>query len=162
MEELIINRIELIFLAFLVLTISSCIGAATQFDVKPGDSIQATMNCAHSGDTIIVEPGTYVGNIEISKTNDLNDLVLMSASGNPADTKIIANNSAPDTVQGVISILKFKNNVTVKGFTISGARNGMAGVYLDHGKQCTIENNVFLNDGFGVTVNGGSASDGNW
>ncbi len=157
MEELIINRIELIFLAFLVLTISSCIGAATQFDVKPGDSIQATVNCAHSGDTIIVEPGTYVGNIEISKTNDLNDLVLMSASGNPADTIIIANNSAPDTVQGVISILKLKTNVTVKGFTISGAEDSMAGVYFsDQGKQCIIENNVFLDDGYGVNVNGSS------
>ena len=110
------------------------------------------MNSAHSGDTILVEPGTYVGNIDISKSSDLNNLVLMSASGNPADTIIIANNSAPVTVLGVISILKYKINVTVKGFTISGARDSMAGVYLDHGTNCTIKNNVFTNGGFEVNV----------
>ena len=123
------------------------------------------MNNANSGDTIIVAPGTYVGNIDISKTNSLNDLVLMSASGNPADTTIIADNSAPITVNGVISITKFKTNVTIKGFTISGASRtntegypNLAGVYLENGKQCTIENNIFMNDGLGVSVSGGSGN----
>ena len=167
MEELDINRIKLLLLAFLVITVSSCVGTATKIYVQPGGSnpIQAAVNNASSGDTIIVAPGIYVGNIDISKINNLNDLVLMSASGNPADTTIIADNSAPITVQGVISITKFKTNVTIKGFTISGAsRNNtggypnLAGVYLENGNQCTIENNIFMNDGLGVSVSGGSGN----
>jgi PGF-pre-PGF domain-containing protein len=156
--ELDINEIRILLLLLLIFTISSCVGTAAQVDVKPGDSIQDAVNSAHSGDTILVEPGTYVGNIDISKSNDLNNLVLMSANGDPSKTTIIANNSASDKVLGVISISNFKTNVTVKGFTISEARDSMAGVYLDQGKQCTIENNVFLNDGSGVKVHAGSGN----
>jgi PGF-pre-PGF domain-containing protein len=115
------------------------------------------VNSAHSGDTIIVEPGNYVGNIDISIFDDLNNLVLMSASGDPANTVIIADNSVTD-IKGVISILKYKNNVKVKGFTISGARDNLAGVYLENGEQCTIENNIFMNDGIGVSVSQGSGN----
>ena len=167
MEELDINRVKLLLLAFLVITVSSCVGTAAEIYVQPGgpNPIQAAVNNASSGDTIIVAPGTYVGNIDISKTNSLNDLVLMSASGNPADTTIIADNSAPITVNGVISITKFKTNVTIKGFTISGASRtntggypNLAGVYLENGKQCTIENNIFMNDGLGMSVSGGSGN----
>ena len=75
----------------------------------------------------------------------------MSASGNPADTVIIADNSAAAAVRGVITV-RYKTNVTVRGFTISGARSNMAGVYLDQGTKCTVENNKFLNDGLGVKV----------
>ncbi len=96
MEELVINRNKnFTIISLLIFTISSCVGTAAQIHVQPGDSIQDAVNSAHSGDTIIVDPGTYVGNIDISKSNDLNDLVLMSASGDPAKTMISANNSAP-------------------------------------------------------------------
>ena len=76
MEELGINRLKLLLLAFLVFTISSCVGTAAELHVQQGGNpIQAAVNSAHSGDTIIVDPGNYVGNIDISKMNDLNDLV---------------------------------------------------------------------------------------
>ena len=106
------------------------------------------MNSAHSGDTIIVDPGNYIGNIDISKLNDLNDLALVAASDDPTKTVISANNSAPATVGGVITI-KYKTNVRVKGFTIIGASRtnaagdpNLAGVYLFQSKQCTVENNI--------------------
>jgi PGF-pre-PGF domain-containing protein len=158
MGELDINRLKLLLLAFLVTTISSCVGTATEINVQSGGSIQAAVDSAHSGDTIIVEPGNYVGNIDMSKANELDNLVLMSASGNPTDTTITAANSAPASVQGIISITKSKTNITVKGFTISGARDNMAGVYLENSKQCTIDNNVFMNDGYGVKVYQGSGN----
>src|SRR5665647_3503597 len=130
MEGLDINRMKFLLLAFLIFTLSSCVGTAAEIHVQPGGSIQAAVNSAHSGDTIIVQPGTYVGNIDISRgyADDLNNLILMSASGNPADTVIVADNSAATAVD-VISI-KYKTNVTVKGFTISEARPNMAGISL--------------------------------
>ena len=150
---------KFLLLAFLIFTLSSCVGTAAEIHVQPGGSIQAAVNSAHSGDTIIVENGTYVGNIDISRgyADDLNNLILMSASGNPVDTVIVADNSAATAVD-VISI-KYKTNVTVKGFTISGARPNMAGISLYQGKKCTVENNVFLNNGIGVKLQGPSCTD---
>lgn len=160
MEELDINRLKLLLLAFLVITIGSCIGSAAVIHVQQGgpNPIQAAINNASSGDTIIVAPGNYSGNIDISRLNNLNDLVLTSESGDPTNTVITANLSAPTTVKGVISLTRNKNNVTVNGFTINNARDGMAGVYIENGRNCTITNNIFMNDGFGVSVSGGSGN----
>ncbi len=128
-------------------------GAAIEIPVQPGGSIQAAVNNAHSGDTIIVQPGEYIGNIDISRGygDELSNLVLKSASNNPEDTVIIADNSAAAAVKGVITV-RYKTNVTVRGFTISGARSNMAGVHLDQSTKCTVENNKFLDDGLGVKV----------
>jgi len=153
MEELVINIIKILLLAYLIFTLSSCVGTAAEIHVQQGGSIQAAVNSAKSDDTIIVEPGTYTGNIDISRdyANNLNNLILMASSSNPGDTIIVADNTAGPTVKGVISI-KYKTHVTVKGFTITGTRNDVAGVYLSQGKQCTVENNIFLNDGLGVRL----------
>ncbi|WP_164888579.1 NosD domain-containing protein, partial [Methanosarcina sp. MSH10X1] len=103
------------------------------------------MNSANpQGDTIIVYPGTYTENIDISKTNNL---VLMSASGNYSDT-IIASNG---TARNVISA-NSRANLVIKGFTISGAATEQSGIYLQNCKDCVIENNQFLNDAMGVYV----------
>ena len=56
--------------------------------VEPGDSIQKAVNNARPGDTIIVKPGTYNGDIEISTAN----LTLISSS--PHKTIIKAKNNA--------------------------------------------------------------------
>ena len=163
MEELSINKIKLLLLTFLVFTIGSCVGTAAEIHVSSGGSIQAAVNSAHSGDTIIVEPGTYNGNIDISRLGELDNLRLIS-SGNSANTFIIANNSAPATIGGVINI-KYKNNVTVSGFTISGASRtnalgdpNLAGVYLYQCTQCTVDSNTFLNDGIGALVESATGS----
>ncbi len=146
MEGLDIKRIHLLLLTFLILSLSSCVGAATEFRVNSSELIQDAVNKAQSGDTIIVATGTYDGNIDISRSN-LNSLVLMSESGNPADTKIVGIR----TDKEVISINN-KNSVTVNGFTISGAGTGKAGVSLNGGKNCIIENNIFSDDDIGVNI----------
>ena len=134
-------------LAFLIFALSSCVGTAAEFRVNSSDSIQAAVNSAHSGDTIIVAPGTYTENIDISRLNDLNNLVLMSESGNPADTRIVGKKTEKEVI-----FINNKDTVTVKGFTISGAGTGKAGIFLHGGKNCIIENNVFSNDDIGVNI----------
>ncbi len=159
MEELSINKIKLLLMTFLVFTISSCLGAAAEIHVSAGSSIQAAVNSAHSGDTIIVDPGTYNESIYINKTNDLNNLVLTSSTGDPTTTTITPKPGSKDP--GVISITNYKTNVIVRGLTIKGATSGMAGIYLNHAKQCTIENNIFTDDYFGVYIYAGTSSDNN-
>ena len=147
MEELYIKMIPILLLAFLILALSSCVGTATEFRINSSDSIQEAVNKAHSGDTIIVAPGTYNENIDISRLNDLNNLVLMSKSANPADTKIVGKKTDKEVI-----FINNKDTVTVKGFTISGAGTGKAGIFLHGGKNCIIENNIFSNDDIGVNI----------
>lgn len=147
MEGLDIKRINILLLAILLFSLVSCVGTAIEFRVNSSGSIQDAVNRAHSGDTIIVAPGTYNENINISRLNDLNNLVLMSESGNPADTQIVGNKTDKEVI-----IINNKDTVTVKGFNISGAGTGKAGIYLYGGKNCIIENNIFSNDDIGVNI----------
>ena len=143
MEEFDINRIKFLLLTFLILTLSSGIGAAAE--VHPGDSIQATVDSANpNGDTIIVHPGTYTENIDLSKTSNL---VLMSGSPNPDDTIIVPKDINKSVISADASL-----NLVIKGFTIKGAATDLSGIYLNRCMDCTIENNKFLNDALGVYV----------
>ena len=144
MEEFNINRIKLLLLTFLVLTLSSSIGAAAEIYVNPGNSIQAAVSGASSGDTIIVNPGTYKENLEIFRVNDL---TLMSASQNPDDTIIASNNSAKDVIY-----VRSRQNIVIKGFGIIGAETNYRGVYLESCRNIVLENNKFFNDATGVNI----------
>ena len=143
MEELNINRIKLLFLTFLILMLSSGIGAAAEIHVRSGESIQTAVNSAGSGDVVIVDPGTYTENIDITRSSGF---VLMSASGNPDDTIIVPKYMN----KSVISVTS--RNLVIKGFTISGAATDMSGIHLKSSRDCTIENNKFVNDALGVFV----------
>jgi len=154
MEELNINRLKLLLLASFIFTLSSFIGAAATYTVAADGTgnyatIQAAVNGAGPGDTIIVKPGTYNENIIINKIG-LKDLELKSASGNAADT-IIANS----TGNHVISV-SYGDNLTIKGFTISGAGIENAGINMVGSHHCTIENNIFSNDALGVQLRSNS------
>ena len=75
-----INKFIILLLVFLILTVSSGIGTAAETFVQPGESIQAAVNNASSGDIISVKPGTYNENIKVN----IHNLVIKSES-NPAD-----------------------------------------------------------------------------
>lgn len=127
-------------LVFLILVLSSGIGTAAEIFVQPGESIQAAVNSAASGDMIIVKPGTYIENVKVTVHN----LVIKSESGNPANTIIITRDPAAD----VFNIESSK--VTISGFKIMDSRNDHAGIYMYECKNCTVENNRLLNNTFGV------------
>lgn len=147
MEELDIKKINIFLLTFLIFALSSCIGTAAELRVNSTDSIQDAVNRAHSGDTIIVAPGTYNENVDINRLNDLNNLVIMSESGNPTDTKIVGKKTDKEVI-----FINNEDTVTIKGFNISGAGTGKAGISLYGGKNCIIKNNIFSNDDIGVNI----------
>jgi parallel beta-helix repeat protein len=116
-------------------------GAASEISVQPGNSIQSAVNNSISGDVITLSPGTYTENIKITKDN----LTIRSESGNPDDTIIQAGN--PDA-----NVLLLKaNNITISGLKILGATDpAYSGIYLSSCRNCTIDNNKFLNNGLGI------------
>jgi len=109
-------------------------------------TIQAAVDAASPGDTIIVLPGTYSENVYINKEN----LTIQSRDG--ADETI---------VQAAFKVMAL--NVNVNGFTIKGGIFGVEtfgntvvrssilcdnawGIYLGSSSNNTIENNKFFNN----------------
>ncbi|WP_440946859.1 hypothetical protein ACSAZL_00765 [Methanosarcina sp. T3] len=78
-----LNIFITLLLAIFILMAGSGIGSAAEIIVHSGESIQAAINNATEGDTIIVEPGTYHEDITV----DTQDLIIKSKSGNPDYTK---------------------------------------------------------------------------
>lgn len=126
-----------------ILTLISGTGAAAEILVQPGNSIQNAVNNSTSGDIIIVSPGTYTENIKITKDN----LTIRSESGNSDDTIVQAGNPNANVL-----LLK-ANNITISGLKIIGATDPIhSGIYLSSCRNCTIDNNKFLNNGLGIYV----------
>lgn len=117
----------------------SGIGAAANIIVHNGESIQAAVNNATAGDTIIVEPGTYSD----SATIDTQDLIIKSKSGNPDDT----------ILTGSFKIGEINNNVgtVFDGFTFQGDDTSSA-VGTTEFVGCTVQNSKIIHHWVGLTV----------
>lgn len=140
-----INRIRILILATLILTLSSCAGAAADIYVNSTDSIQAAVTAANQGDVIIVDPGTYTENVDINgKTN-----LLIKSSADPADTVI-----APADVNKDVITIRNSNTITIQGLNITGAGNDKAGIYVYKSNNCKVENNILHNDALGIYLKG--------
>jgi PGF-pre-PGF domain-containing protein len=137
-----INKIRILILATLILTLSSCVGAAAVYHANATNSIQAAVNSAtSSGDIIIVDPGTYTENIDIFQKFDL---LIMSSEG-PGSTIVAANNSDLDVFK-----IRNSDNVTIQGLNITGAGTNHAGVYVYQSNNCKVKDNILHDDSLGV------------
>jgi len=117
-------------------------------------TIQDAINDPETGwtDTITVDPGVYYENVKLDK-----ELTIKSTSGNPEDTIIKAKNTNDHVI--ALESICLNRGPTISGFTLEGAIDGKAGIYL--GKEivpginfgtsyCNIFNNKILNNSYGI------------
>lgn len=95
-------------------------------------SVQAAIDNASPGDTILLHPGIYTENINVYVTN----LTLTSESGSSEDTIIKAASGSNDVFYVIA------DGVTIRGLNITGPISSPnAGIHLNGVKHCLIENN---------------------
>ncbi len=159
-----IQKICIIFLLVLGATATQASAAAFTVGINGGEnytSIQEAVNNSQNGDTIVVSPGIYIENVNVTK-----ELAIVSktdVSGDRANrTYVIGAIPAND----VFSIKS--NNVRITGFHIMGGPSGIdaykeVGIYLEGVQGCSLSNNtLMLNDvGIGLENSQGNFLDNN-
>ena len=112
----------------------------TTIVVSPSESIQAAINNATAGGTILVSAGIYNESLQIDKN--------ISLIGEDADTTFINGQNS----QFIVSIEA--DNVTIQGFTMECALNlnPASGISMDLFGGCTISNDVVENSQEGITL----------
>src|SRR5690349_16981234 len=134
--------------------------AAQKVIVGPGESIQAAVDAARPGDTIVVT-GRHQENVAV--TTDGITLRGRGAVLEPAATPVqnaCLDPSAPADVDGICilgdvnfdtgEVAREVRNVTVSGFTIRGFSEGIVAVGAHN---ATFERNTALdNEGYGITA----------
>lgn len=123
-------------------------------------TIQSAVNAAHSSETILVSPGTYVEQVVVPA--NLNNLTIRSKNG-PSSTII----QAPATLTASDAIIYDQaHGLQVTGLTIEGPSTGIsAGVLVNGGSNAQITNDVIIHvhdapmsgdeSGYGIEVTGG-------
>jgi parallel beta-helix repeat protein len=143
-----VKFISLILISFLVSTLlvttlpANVVLAATIYVDPIGPTpIQDAIDTASNGDTIIVNSGLYIENVDVNKT------VTLQASG---AVDVQASN-INDHVFDVTA-----NNVNISGFTVSGATgSNMAGIWLSGSTTgCNISGNFAIVNRYGIGCGG--------
>ena len=129
-----------LFAVFLALFPISETGAAENIYVFPGESIQAAIDKALPGDTILVKPGEYNENLQINQEN----LTIISDSKNPYNTVVITGEDKESNVFKVVA-----SNATISGFSIADSK---CGIYLNGAKNCVINNNNISGNIIGICL----------
>lgn len=115
-----------------MLTVNNSTGQVADFT-----SIQAAIDNAFPGDTILIFPGVYEENVDVYVTN----LTLTSESANRGNT-IVKAASSRDDIFYIIA-----DGVTIRGLNITGPVDSPnSGIRLNGVKYCNIENNQLCNN----------------
>ncbi|MEA1984923.1 MAG: NosD domain-containing protein [Euryarchaeota archaeon] len=108
-------------------------------------TIQAAINNATAGDTILVYPGTYNENVDVNK-----QLNITSTDG-AAATNVTAASSSDHVFD--ISV----DGVTLCGFNVSGGTSsGVAGIYLLSSSNNTLTSNTASDNSYGIYLSSSS------
>lgn len=154
---------HIFYIAMAISFLTMVSGSAAADTILVGDSgiadytsIQAAIEAASNGDTVLVHPGKYSENIDVDK-----ELTIIAESENPDDTTV----QAADLNDHVFHVTA--NNVTISGFNVIGAANTTesgteaSGIYIDgvsefvltndsRVQNCIIKNNKLSNNNFGL------------
>jgi len=106
-------------------------------------TIQQGIDASSDGDTVVVQPGTYVENINFNGRNIvLGSLFLISG-----DTSYISSTIIDGNQSGRVIIFENGEDSTgvITGFTI---RNGSGGIYCGNNSSPTITNNIISGNSF--------------
>ncbi len=107
--------------------------------VSPGESIQAAIDSAFTGDEVHVNPGTYYGKVNMKDSVDL--------IGSGADVTIMDAQGSDD--YGVVYALNIQDpTTTVAGFTLRNGGFNCDGVKLSNSRMI-IERNIIRDNGGG-------------
>ena len=84
-------------------------------------SIQVAINDAQSGDVILVHPGRYIENIDLSNKQNL---ILASLEYTTGDTTYVSTTIIDGSANANSTVLFYENavNITLRGFSITGGR----------------------------------------
>ena len=107
-------------------------------------TIQAAINAASAGDTVIVGDGYYKESVKVNKT-----LTLRSQNGIPSTTVEAANISGDD----IFTITA--DGVSLSGFTLNRTNYGAA-VYLYNASNCIVSGNYMISTFFGLMIQSSS------
>ena len=126
-------------------------------------TIQAGLDAAAPGDTVLVAPGTYSdwetrlgpNGTGVSSCAHLSSGVTLLSEGGPDVTTIdmVASGSFPTVVWG----WNLPQSVRVEGFAITGSVSGIAGTIIWTSAKATLENCVFHDIGSGLASEGALA-----
>ncbi len=116
------------FTALLILLFAVASVTAAEYQVHEGESIQAVINMANPGDTIIVHNGTYTENVVVNRSK----ITLRSANGSAVT--IVQSNRTDMHVFNITD----QNNVTLEGFTIRDASAALNTTMNDKGHSHAI------------------------
>ena len=110
-----------------------------EITVQLGGSIQEAINNASTGDTILVETGTYYEHVKVNKTVSL-------VGENRVTTIVDGGGTGP-----VIKVTADNANVT--GFTIQNGGNiPYSGLFVGNSTGNTISNNIIRNSAYGTEL----------
>ncbi|PAV14038.1 S-layer protein [Methanosarcina spelaei] len=144
----------IIFLLVLGATITQAEAAVFTVGINGGENytfIQEAVNNAQNGDTIIVSPGIYIENVNVTK-----EVAIVSKtdiSGDRTNRTYVIGAVPANDVFGVKS-----NNVKITGFHIMGGPSGIdayqeVGLFLEGVQNCTLSNNTLMLNDVGIGLN---------
>lgn len=142
-----IDYLPLKGLELVVITVNNSTGPVADFT-----SIQAAIDNALPGDTILIFPGVYEENVDVYVTN----LTLTSQSSSYGDT---SGDTSGDTIVKAASSLDdvfyiIADGVTIRGLNIIGPVDyPSSGIHLNGVKYCNIESNQLSNNYIDPTSN---------